>query len=96
MDYLVSYDIATPDRQGERRLRRVAKVCEAFGQRVQYSVFECSLSEAELEMLLCRLDAIIDPQQDRLRVYRLRGGRRDSVIVRGLDGYVDFSGPLLV
>jgi len=49
MEILVAYDVSTTDAAGERRLRRVAKICEGFGQRVQNSVFECILNDAQLE-----------------------------------------------
>ncbi|MBI3966168.1 MAG: CRISPR-associated endonuclease Cas2, partial [Chloroflexi bacterium] len=49
MEVLVTYDVATESVEGQRRLRRVAKVCEAYGQRVQKSVFECLVNAGELE-----------------------------------------------
>ena len=73
MDLLVTYDIATSTRQGERRLSNVAKVCEGFGVRVQYSVFECRLSVAAVEKLRVALLEIIDPDEDSVRIYRMNG-----------------------
>jgi CRISPR-associated protein Cas2 len=72
MELLVAYDISTVTAEGERRLRRVAQACEGFGQRVQKSVFECTLSPAKLEMLLHRVSREMDLREDSLRVYRLR------------------------
>lgn len=72
MEILVAYDVTTDDAAGRRRLRRVAQACEAYGQRVQKSVFECVLSEADLEMLVARLRAEMDEASDSIRVYRLR------------------------
>ncbi len=72
MEILVAYDVATDDAAGRRRLRRVAQACEAYGQRVQKSVFECVLSDADMEMLVARLRAEIDETVDSIRVYRLR------------------------
>jgi len=95
-DIIVSYDVNTETPQGKRRLYKVARACKAFGQRVQYSVFECSVTEANLERLRHKLKAIIDPEQDSLRIYYLRGKREDCVEVYGLDRYVDFNGPLVV
>lgn len=74
MDILVSYDVNdTESREGARRLRRVATVCKDFGQRVQFSVFECRVNQAQLEALRARLQEIIDPQADSLRIYKLFG-----------------------
>ncbi len=72
MEILVAYDVSTETPAGQRRLRRVAKVCEAYGQRVQKSVFECTLSRAHLELLKYRLWREIDTSADSLRFYRLR------------------------
>ena len=72
MEILVVYDVATDDAAGRRRLRRVAKACEAYGQRVQNSVFECVLSDADMEMLVARLRAEMDETADSIRIYRLR------------------------
>lgn len=72
MEILVAYDVATDDAAGRRRLRRVAQACEAYGQRVQKSVFECVLSDADMEMLVARLRAEIDETADSIRIYRLR------------------------
>lgn len=70
MDVLVTYDIATLDREGERRLARVAGICERFGIRAQYSVFECRLSQASLQALIGELLDAIDPNVDSINVYR--------------------------
>lgn len=72
MEILVVYDVATEDTAGRRRLRRVAQACQAYGQRVQKSVFECVLSEADLEVLVARLRAEMDEAADSVRIYRLR------------------------
>ncbi len=71
MDLLVAYDVATTSPEGQRRLRRVAKVCEGFGARVQQSVFELVLNPHELPVLLHRLNREIDAAQDNIRIYRL-------------------------
>ncbi|MCY4616186.1 MAG: CRISPR-associated endonuclease Cas2 [Chloroflexi bacterium] len=72
MEVLVAYDVATEDAAGRRRLRRVAHVCEAYGQRVQKSVFECVIGDADLEVLIARLRDEIDESTDSIRIYRLR------------------------
>lgn len=73
MDVLVTYDIATPNPAGHRRLQRVARVCEQFGDRLQYSVFECRVSQVSLERLIVRLRDEIDPAQDSVHIYRFAG-----------------------
>lgn len=74
MDVLVSYDIADTQGKGARRLRRVAQVCEKYGERVQFSVFECRLSPSRLERMLGEVEDVIDPGRDSVIVYRFRGG----------------------
>ncbi len=61
----------TETREGRRRLRRVARVCEDYGQRVQLSVFECRLDDTLFETFLARVTEEIDGQHDSLRIYRL-------------------------
>ena len=93
---LVCYDVSTETKQGRRRLRRVAKVCESTGQRVQKSVFECQLDIAQFETLERDLLAEIDPQQDCLRMYRIPGTRGFEVIEHGVFKAVNFEGPLVL
>ncbi len=71
MYILVTYDVATAKEGGARRLRRVARVCENFGQRVQNSVFECKVDPAQWIALRGKLEAIIDREHDSLRYYHL-------------------------
>ncbi|MFT0752652.1 CRISPR-associated endonuclease Cas2 [Synechococcus sp. RC10A2] len=96
MNILITYDVSTSDPAGQKRLRRVAKACEAYGQRVQKSVFECRLTETLLEKLKQRLLKIIDPQTDSLRFYRLPGDREKWVEVYGVDHYVDYDAPMVI
>lgn len=93
-DILVCYDVETVTDAGKTRLRKVSKACVSFGQRVQYSVFECNLSEALFFKLRSKLLDIMDLEKDSLRIYFLRGRRQEFVEVHGRDGWVDFSGPL--
>ena len=67
MDVLVTYDVSTETNEGKRRLRHVAEACLAYGQRVQKSVFECSLNEMQLEKLKHRLLQCISEQEDSLK-----------------------------
>lgn len=96
MDVLVAYDVNTETKDGQRRLRRVARVCTGFGQRVQKSLFECRVTQAQLEELEARLSKIIDAKRDSLRLYILPGGRDRVVRVYGVDRYIDFEDPLIV
>ena len=93
---LVCYDVSTETRAGRRRLRRVARVCESTGQRVQKSVFECQLDVAKFEALERELLAEIDPTMDCLRLYRIPGTRGFEVIEHGTFKAVDFEGPLVL
>ena len=93
---LVTYDVNTGASAGRRRLRKVAKICEGYGSRVQKSVFECSLSEVNYERMKLRLIDAISPGEDSLRFYRLRDGRSHTLEVYGLDNAVDFTDTLIV
>ncbi len=96
MDILVTYDVNTLTKPGRARLRRVAKICEGNGQRVQMSVFECTVNEAQMETLRVRLRKAIEEREDNLRIYLLRGRREDVVEAYGKDCYVDFQQPLVI
>lgn len=71
MQILITYDVSTVSDGGKRRLRRAAKVCLDYGQRVQNSVFECQVDPAQLVEMRSRLLGIIDLEQDSLRIYLL-------------------------
>ena len=93
---LVCYDVNTETSAGRRRLRRVAKVCESTGQRVQKSVFKCQVDVAQFETLERRLLAEINPDQDCLRLYRMPQTRGFEVLEHGSFKAVDFDGPLVL
>ena len=95
MEVLIAYDVSTLTKEGRARLRRVAKLCEGHGQRVQFSLFECSVTEAQMETLRVRLLKAISTDEDNLRIYTLRGPRADTVQSWGRDAYVDFHAPLI-
>ena len=96
MDMLVTYDVNTLTADGRRRLRKVAKVCTGFGQRVQYSVFEVSVNPMQRERMMEKLLAILNQSEDSLRVYHLYGGRDKVVEAFGRDSYIDYTGPLIL
>lgn len=96
VDILVCYDVATDTKAGRRRLRKVAIACLAFGQRVQNSVFECRISLQEWEALEARLLEIIEPTEDRLRLYRLPADYEANVRIHGLRPDFDLKSALIV
>lgn len=96
MFVLVSYDVSTKDPAGQRRLRRVAKVCQDSGQRVQYSVFECIIDPARWAFLKQRLIEEIDPETDSLRFYFLGSNWKRRVEHIGSKESLDQEGPLIV
>jgi CRISPR-associated protein Cas2 len=96
MQVLVAYDVSTATPEGERRLRRVAQTCLDFGQRVQKSVFECVVTEAQYEVLKQRLLDCMDRHQDSLRLYRLASPKEQFRECFGRQRGVDLEGPLVV
>ncbi len=96
MDILVAYDVSTETREGRRRLKHVADTCQAYGQRVQKSVFECSVTPTQLLQLEHRLLRHIDPTCDRLRLYRLLEPRERYVRIHGVNTDIDFDAPLVM
>ena len=93
---VVCYDVNTESRAGRRRLRRVAKVCESVGQRVQKSVFECRLDLQALEALERRLLREVDLGQDCLRLYRIPDLKGFEVREHGQFKATDFDEPLVL
>lgn len=93
---IVTYDVSTETREGRRRLRRVARICEGIGQRVQKSVFECQVNLMQYEELERRLLAEIDEKEDNLRLYRLTEPVDLHVKEYGKFKAVDFDGSLIV
>jgi CRISPR-associated protein Cas2 len=93
---IVTYDVSTETPAGRKRLRRVAKACEAMGQRVQKSVFECQVDQMRYEQLERTLLAEIDEKEDNLRFYRITEPVEVRVKQYGAFRSTDFEGPLLV
>ena len=93
---IVCYDVSTESRAGRRRLRRVAKVCESVGQRVQKSVFECQLDLVGLEQLERRLLREVELEQDCLRLYRMADTKGCEVREHGRFKATDFDEPLVL
>ena len=96
MYILVTYDINTTSDGGKKRLRNVAKVCLNYGQRVQNSVFECKVDEAQFRMLKHQLDKIIDHKKDSLRFYRLGKDYKKRVEQVGKNESYNIEDPLIL
>jgi CRISPR-associated protein Cas2 len=96
VEYLVVYDVNTETHAGEKRLRRVAKVCEGYGFRVQKSVFECNLDGAQVGLLLRDLAEEIDARVDRVGIYRLHGAGRAKVLRLGPGPDFDHARPYIL
>ena len=96
MYILVTYDVDTTDKSGQRRLRRVAKACLDYGQRVQNSVFECILDNSQCVMLKAILSDIIDEQVDSLRFYYLGNNYKAKVEHLGVDRGIDVDDTLIL
>lgn len=80
---LITYDVNTETPEGKRRLRLVAKKCVDYGQRVQNSVFECSVDAAQSVRLQAELLKLIDPEKDSLRFYNLGNNYTNKIIHYG-------------
>ena len=96
MFYLISYDVATATPAGQKRLRRVARLCENHGIRVQQSVFECSMPTELYLSFKAALSKLNDPEQDSLRIYPMGERMRDKVVHLGKPTGIDPTGPLIL
>jgi CRISPR-associated protein Cas2 len=96
MMVLVTYDVSTAAAGGVRRLRRVAKTCRDYGQRVQLSVFEIEVDPAQWTALKTKLEAIIEPNHDSLRYYYLGAHWKRRIEHVGAKPAADLGGPLIV
>lgn len=93
---LITYDVKTALKTGRSRLRRVSKICQGYGQRVQNSVFECLIEPAQLKELQNQLLKIIDPEVDSLRYYYLGANWRSRVEHIGAKPSIDLEGSIIV
>lgn len=92
---LITYDVATGDLDGKKRLRKIAKECVNYGQRVQNSVFECEIDSAKWRLLKHKLEKIIDLEKDSLRYYYLGKKGRTRIEHYGVDRAIDISDALI-
>ena len=93
---LVSYDVSTDGPDSARRLRRVARACSDYGQRVQYSVFECVVDPEQWTRLKLRLLSEFDPEKDSLRFYYLGARFQNRIEHHGAKASLDIEGPLIL
>jgi CRISPR-associated protein Cas2 len=96
MMVLITYDVNTETEAGKKRLRKVARQCQNYGQRVQNSVFECLIDAAQLKQMKHRLAQLINPEKDSLRFYYLGDEWRGRVEHIGAKAVIDLEGPLIV
>ena len=96
MMILITYDVSTETSAGRKRLRRVAKVCLNYGQRVQKSVFECQVNTMEMARLKEQLLQEIDESEDSLRIYRIIEPIEKNREQFGNNRATDFEGTLIV
>lgn len=96
MMVLVSYDVSTISQGGEKRLRRIAKTCRDYGQRVQFSVFELEVEPAQWVMVKQKLLDLIDLEVDSLRFYYLGSKWQGKIEHVGAKPTLDFQGPLIL
>ncbi|GGI66779.1 CRISPR-associated endonuclease Cas2 [Enterococcus alcedinis] len=92
---LVSYDVATSTEGGTKRLRKVAKICQNYGQRVQNSVFECIVDSTQYEVMKNELTTVINSEVDSLRFYRLGKNYKSKVKHIGAKPSIDIEGTLI-
>jgi CRISPR-associated protein Cas2 len=92
---LITYDVRTSDTGGQKRLRKVAKICQNYGQRVQNSVFECVVDTTQFAALKLELLNIIDETSDSLRFYRLGNNYQTKVEHVGVKESINLEKPLI-
>ncbi|MEF9942494.1 MAG: CRISPR-associated endonuclease Cas2 [Clostridium sp.] len=93
---LITYDVNTETAAGRTRLRKIAKECVNYGQRVQNSVFECILDYAECREVKHKLEQLMDKDKDSLRFYYLGNNYKDKVEHIGAKESFDIEGPLII
>ncbi|MCQ2384316.1 MAG: CRISPR-associated endonuclease Cas2 [Paludibacteraceae bacterium] len=96
MYILVTYDVQTETPAGQKRLRKVARLCMDYGLRVQNSVFECVLTEIQLAELKHKLEEVIDLENDSIRIYYLNRNENRRIITVGKNNAVDVEDSLII
>lgn len=93
---IITYDVSTLTAAGQSRLRKVSKLCQNYGQRVQNSVFECLVDAAQWADLRYKLVQLIDPKEDSLRFYQLGNNYKNKIEHVGVKESLDLEGPLIL
>lgn len=93
---LIAYDVSTETSAGRKRLRKVAKECVNYGQRVQNSVFECQLNSTEYRQVKATLEGIINKDEDSLRFYNLGDKYKNKIEHIGIKESFDIKGTLII
>lgn len=95
MYILVTYDVSTVDKAGQKRLNKVAKICKRYGHRVQNSVFECLLTTSDLVIFKEELKNIIDMENDSIRFYRFPKNFTNNIESMGKDNSLHLENTVL-
>lgn len=93
---LITYDVNTISSSGQKRLRKVSKICQNYGQRVQNSVFECVIDTTQYTTLKYELENVIDTDKDSLRFYKLGNNYKNKIEHIGAKASIDIEGPLII
>ena len=96
MMVLITYDVDTISETGAKRLRKVAKVCQDYGQRVQNSVFECRLTDAQFVIVKNKIENIINLELDSVRFYFLGNNWPNRIEMIGKKDNIDLDGELII
>lgn len=96
MFILITYDVDTTTKEGQKRLRKVSKECVNYGHRVQNSVFECFLTEAQFITLSSTIENLIEKEKDSVRIYFLGKNWKRRISCLGKDTAVDVTGDLII
>lgn len=96
MNILVTYDVALTDKAGAKRLRKVAKICQNYGQRVQNSVFECVITEVQYVSLKDKLSQVINETSDTIRLYNFGKTSFSKIELLGKETSYNPEGTLII
>ena len=96
MNILVTYDVDTVSEKGQKRLRRVARICNNYGQRVQNSVFECVVTETQYVLLKDELKEAMDEELDSIRFYQLNKNKLHGIEMLGNNTAYGFEEPIIL
>lgn len=93
---VVSYDVSTKSKSGQKRLKKVAETCLNYGIRAQYSVFECVIEPGQWEMLKHKLLSIYNPKEDNLRFYFLGSNWQNRIENHGISKNIKVDDPFII